>query len=127
MIPLFGRRLAELRGMKGITQQELADRLHLSRAQVSNYEQGSREPDFATLVLFADFFEVSVDDMLGRKFPPSPGTYIQLDPRLRNSAFFGIHKEELSDDEADFLKGTLKVYREVKLKHGDKSSTTSTS
>jgi len=53
---LFGRRLAELRNHKGMSQYELADRLQLSRGQIANYEQGTREPDFQTLIRLADFF-----------------------------------------------------------------------
>lgn len=57
----FGKRLAQLRSRTGLSQYELAARLQLTRGQISNYEQGTREPDFQTVQLLADFFNVTVD------------------------------------------------------------------
>ncbi|HEY4601223.1 MAG TPA: helix-turn-helix domain-containing protein [Cerasibacillus sp.] len=63
---MLGKRLAELRKSKGLSQYELANRLGFSRGKLANYEQGSREPDYETLKHIADYFEVSVDYLLGR-------------------------------------------------------------
>lgn len=57
----FGKRLAQLRSRVKISQYELAARLQLTRGQIANYEQGTREPDFHTVQLLADFFNVTVD------------------------------------------------------------------
>lgn len=62
---MFGRNLAKIRKEKNLSQYKLAERMNLSRGQIANYEQGSREPDFNTLKKFADFFEVSIDYLLG--------------------------------------------------------------
>lgn len=64
--PAFAQRLVELRTEQGLSQYKLAETLGFSRGQIANYEQGSREPDHATLQQFADFFRVSVDYLLGR-------------------------------------------------------------
>lgn len=64
--PVFAQRLAELRAARKLSQYKLAEMLGFSRGQIANYEQGSREPDHATLQQFADFFGVSVDYLLGR-------------------------------------------------------------
>lgn len=61
---MLGKRLAELRNKKGISQYELADRLGFSRGKLANYEQGSRQPDYETLKLFANYFEVTTDYLL---------------------------------------------------------------
>lgn len=63
---MFGERLAALRNEKGLSQYELAEKLAFSRGQIGNYEQGTREPDFANLIKIADFFQVSIDYLLGR-------------------------------------------------------------
>lgn len=63
---LFSTRLASLRKERNLTQYSLAENLGFSRGQISNYEQGSREPDQDTLLKIADFFDVSVDYLLGR-------------------------------------------------------------
>jgi transcriptional regulator with XRE-family HTH domain len=63
---MFGQNLAKLRKEKNLSQYKLAELMNLSRGQIANYEQGSREPDFETLERFADFFDVSIDYLLGR-------------------------------------------------------------
>lgn len=63
---IFGKRLAELRQKKGLSQYEFAEKIGFSRGQVGNYEQGRREPDYETLNKIANFFKVSVDYLLGR-------------------------------------------------------------
>lgn len=62
----FQRILKELRLSKGITQGELAKQLSISRSTIGMYESGSREPDFETLELIADYFNVDTDYLLGR-------------------------------------------------------------
>ncbi len=61
-----GEILRVLRIKRGYSQAQLADLTGLKRSAISNYEQGTREPDLDTVELFADFFDVSVADLLGR-------------------------------------------------------------
>lgn len=63
---LFGKRLSELREKSGLTQKELSSRLGMARTTFSGYENGTREPDHQTLQKFADYFDVSIDYLLGR-------------------------------------------------------------
>lgn len=104
---MFGERLASLRKRKGLSQYALAERLNFSRGQLSNYEQGKREPDYNTLQKIADFFEVSVDYLLGRTDKPNE------DPI---SVAFSHGGEELTDDEKEHLEAELKRYRELKAR-----------
>lgn len=62
----FQNILKSLRLANNLTQDELAKRLKISRSAVGMYESGSREPDFDTLELIADFFNVDVDYLMGR-------------------------------------------------------------
>lgn len=59
--------LKRLRKRENLTQQQLADRLGLSRSTIGMYEKGEREPDFETSELIADFFNVRLDFLLDRK------------------------------------------------------------
>ena len=62
----FNNVLKSLRTAKGLTQEELAQILKISRSTVGMYENGSREPDYETLELIADYFNVDIDYLLGR-------------------------------------------------------------
>ena len=62
---IFAQRLRELRIERGLSQYQLAGELGVSRGLIGNYEQGSREPDYATLAGIAKYFGVSVDYILG--------------------------------------------------------------
>lgn len=78
--------LKELRLSKGITQGELAKQLGISRSTVGMYESGSREPDFETLELIADHFNVDTDYLLGRT---DKTTYIPV-PKSSHSRRKGV-------------------------------------
>lgn len=58
--------MRKLMEQRGTTQNELADYLNKTRQAVSYYCDGSSSPDWETLVKIADFFDVSVDYLLGR-------------------------------------------------------------
>lgn len=60
-------KLKELRKLKKITMKELGKVLNLAESTISLYENGKREPDYQTLAKMADFFEVSIDYLIGRK------------------------------------------------------------
>lgn len=62
----FGKRLAELRENKNLTQIKLAELSGVSRSRLSLYETDKREPDLETLKLLADFFSTTTDELLGR-------------------------------------------------------------
>ena len=59
--------LKSLRIEKGISQKVLSENLNLSRTAYSNYEQGIREPSLDIIKNIADFYNCSVDYLLGRE------------------------------------------------------------
>ena len=62
---MIGQRLKRLREEKGLTQQQLADELHLTYHAVSGYERNNSEPDDEILINIATYFHVSSDYLLG--------------------------------------------------------------
>ena len=60
----IGKRIKELRKERNITQNELADELHVSFQAVSNWERGIAPPDLENLSLIATHFNILVDDLL---------------------------------------------------------------
>lgn len=59
-------KLKELRKKKKISQLKLAIDLDMNQNSISRYENMEREADYATLIKFADYFNVSIDYLLGR-------------------------------------------------------------
>jgi len=59
-------RLKELREKRGLSQLQLAMDLNLNQNSISRYENGTREADYATLILIANYFNVSLDYLLER-------------------------------------------------------------
>ena len=59
-------RLKILRAEKGLAQKDMASFLKIDRTTYVKYESGSSEPNFSTLSKLAEFFDVSVDYLLGR-------------------------------------------------------------
>lgn len=62
----FGERLQALRKEKGVSREELAQALQLSYSAIAKYETNIRKPDQETLKKIADYFDVTVDYLLGR-------------------------------------------------------------
>lgn len=56
----YAERIRRLRKGRGLSQEELAARLGVSRSAVGMYETGKREPDFATGEAIADLFDVDM-------------------------------------------------------------------
>lgn len=61
----FGERLRQLRQARGMTQQELAQKLNLTKASVSAYETSGKYPSVEVLKELACLFHVSADYLLG--------------------------------------------------------------
>lgn len=62
----FGERLRNLRNRRGLTQREFGKRFQLSESAIGMYERDQREPSLELVRRMADFFEVSIDYILGR-------------------------------------------------------------
>ena len=60
----FNERLVDLRKRQGLSQEELGYELGVSRQTVSKWELGQSYPDFQRLVLLADYFEISLDELV---------------------------------------------------------------
>lgn len=66
----FSNRLKNLRTNKNIMQKEMAKYLELATLSYQRYEYGEREPSFDKLIKLCDYFDVSVDYILGRTDKP---------------------------------------------------------
>ena len=62
-------KLKEIRQSKGINQTQVAKNLNITQASYSHYENGRNQPTYELLIKLADFYKVSVDELLGHKMP----------------------------------------------------------
>ena len=70
-MPSFNSILRELRTKAGLSQQQLADKIGISKSSINMYERGEREPGIETLEAFADFFNVDMNYLLGKIGKPT--------------------------------------------------------
>lgn len=77
-LPVFAKRLRELRDSKELSQKEFGKPLTLATSTISMYERGEREPDHDTLRVIADYYHVSTEWLLGRSTDQNctPKTFI---------------------------------------------------
>ena len=60
----FHEKLTELRKREGLSQDELGERLGVSRQTISKWELGQSYPDFKKLVAVSDYFHLSLDELV---------------------------------------------------------------
>ena len=90
----FNNKLYELRKQKGFSQEELANRLNVSRQTVSKWEVGDSTPDMEKLIAISDLFGISLDELVLNKTPePAPA------PQPAKSELYTDIKEKVLTDE----------------------------
>lgn len=88
-------RIKELRERRNLNQEGLAQKISVSQSTISAYEVGERTPDLSTLISLAQFFDVSVDYLIGLSnvkqrivnsdLPPNELDFLLSFRRLRGS------------------------------------------
>ena len=63
----LGKKLKELRKAENLTQQQIANKLHIGRVNYTRYETGAVRPDYETIIALADLYDVSLDELFDRK------------------------------------------------------------
>lgn len=67
----FAERLKLLRLSRNLTQKEVYEAVHMSPIGYQRYEYGEREPAYSKLIALADYFDVSLDYLVGRSDDPT--------------------------------------------------------
>ena len=113
----LANRLAELRKNKGLSQEELADKLHVSRQAVSKWERGEASPDTDNLIELAKIYDISLDELVGLSEPSKDkddkkdeGLYINDDEGNEIHIVDGhIHLKDDEGKEVNIRKGGVFV------------------
>ena len=66
----FAERLKELRTSRNLTQKQVYEAIGMSAIGYQRYEYGEREPAYQNLLALADYFDVSLDYLVGRSDEP---------------------------------------------------------
>lgn len=105
----FNNKLYELRKQKGFSQEELANRLNVSRQTVSKWEVGDSTPDMEKLVAISDLFGISLDELVLDK-APEPVPEVQLaKPDIYSEIKADIKANVLTDSNRKKIKKGLKI------------------
>jgi len=102
---IFSDRLKQLRKQNSLTQKMLGQNLNLGESTISMYELGEREPNFETLEILADYFNVDIDYLLGKSDKTT-----KLD-------IYGNHKDNLDyfSDKPELLDLYQQIYESQTL------------
>lgn len=102
---LLSEKITKLRKGKKLTQQQVAKSLDLTRSAYSQYELGTRTPDHDILNKMADFYDVSIDYLLGRT--DNPGQVLSEPSRVLIDSL-DLTDEEIMD-KMDFIIDGIKL------------------
>ncbi len=102
----FNNKLYELRKQKGLSQEELAGRLNVSRQTISKWEVGESAPDMDNLVSISELFGVSLDELVLDKTPEQEQPSVQV---VRSELYSDIKEHVLTDDNKKKAKKGLKI------------------
>lgn len=80
---MFNIRLKELRSKSGDTQASLADKLGVSNRTIAAYEQGINEPSIDTLIKLSEYFNVTVDYLIGNSNSSDPINIENIDNQIK--------------------------------------------
>ena len=100
-------RLKEFREKRGLTQSEIAEKLGITYQAYAHYEKGRRQPDPEQLKVLADFYKVSIDELVGRE---------QINADELSAGWSDTKKINVTPDEED----VLIAYRVIKKKFDNK-------
>lgn len=100
----FNNRLYQLRKQKGLSQEELANRLNVSRQTVSKWEVGDSTPDMEKLIAMSVLLDVSLDKLvMGKEDAPQ-------NPTVTKSEFVTVLNEKvLTDKNKENVKCIFKI------------------
>jgi len=126
----FSHRLRKLRKENNLTQKDLAEQINVDRATIAGYETKGKEPAYDKLEKLANYFNVSIDYLLGRSDIKTPEEHLQKlfkdDPELveiledfKNDKDRLMTFKELRKLDNESLKEILNIIKSFEKIHGN--------
>ena len=100
----FHNKLYNLRKQKGLSQEEIANRLNVSRQTISKWEVGDATPDMKKLIAISDMFEISLDELVMDKVPTQIG-----ENSFKSEIAIKLKEKVLTDENKKKAKKGLKI------------------
>lgn len=100
---MFKDKIKELRKVNHLTQEQLAEKIGVSRSAVGMWERGDREPNFETAEVIADYFNVRLDELIGQK---TIETYFEAlrKEELKKAIFGKLVPDEMLQEVLEYAK-----------------------
>lgn len=108
---MLGETLTTLRKQKKLTQEQVAEKLHISRATYAQYEINRRVPEYLTLEKLADYFEVTIDHLVGREVKETSIEETEMDSMKREIREI-VNAAQTDEDVKSILHIVKKVMKE---------------
>ncbi|MCR5345065.1 MAG: helix-turn-helix transcriptional regulator [Lachnospiraceae bacterium] len=102
----FNNKLYELRKQKGLSQEELASRLNVSRQTISKWEVGESTPDMEKLAAISELFDISLDELVLDKATKKEETTEQI---TKSELYSDIKEHVLTEDNKKKARKGLKI------------------
>ncbi|WP_202707632.1 helix-turn-helix domain-containing protein [Sporosalibacterium faouarense] len=107
----FGERFKELRKEKNLTQEKLAVKFYLNKSSISRYEQNKQIPEIDLLEQFSDFFNVSIDYLLGKSDIRNLNDKVKTMALHRTDGYADDLPEEAQKELEEYLKYLRHKYK----------------
>lgn len=102
---MIGEKLKKLRRSRDLTQEEVAAHIGISYQAISKWERGDGYPDITMLPTLANYFEVSVDELIGMDEISSAQRLDDINQKWQENRALGNHKENV-----ELMRNALKTY-----------------
>lgn len=104
----FGEKLYELRKLKNLSQEEVADKLNVTRQTVSKWETNQSTPDFDKIVPLCELFEISTEELLTGKKSEEKNDNINIKDVENEDKI--LTKEEVRRKSAEVVSTSIFIY-----------------
>ena len=105
---MFIERLKKLRKKEKLTQKDIATFLNISQPAYQQFESGKKKMNLETMEKLADYFNVSIDYLLGKTDIPDLDLEIDIDNAINNSVAYD--GKPITDNDREIIKDFLKDY-----------------
>ena len=102
---MIGEKLKKLRRSRDLTQEEVATHIGISYQSISKWERGDGYPDITMLPTLANYFGVSVDELIGMDEISSAQRLDDINQKWQENRLKGAHKENV-----ELMRSALKIY-----------------